>query len=818
MTQISNKTADELIDLLTLEEQVSILAGADYWSTPAIDRLGIAKLRVTDGPNGARGSGSIIGCVTAACFPVGIALGATWDVDLVRRIGAAIADEVKSKGAHMLLGPTINMQRTVTNGRNFECYSEDPELAAELAVAYITGLQGNGVAATVKHFIGNESEIERTTINSAIDERTLREVYLRPFEAAVKQADVWGIMSSYNKLNGIYTAENEWLLSKVLRDEWGFDGIVMSDWFGSRTTAPTVNAGLDLEMPGPTRDRGATLVQAVHDGLVCVQTVRERALAMLRLMERVESLSDHRPFEEHADNRPEHRALIRQAGSAGTVLLKNDDVLPLNPNSGTIAVIGPNADVAQIMGGGSAQLNPHYRVTPLDGMIERIGQDRIAFAKGCANHRWEPVIDGEFHAEYFDNEDLRGSAVHSEMIDGSVVFWHEEVAEGKVDSNAFSARVSGTFTAKEDGEHSFGLHAAAYAKLYVDGELVVDAWDTWCKGRTFFEEGCDERTGTVNLAAGQTVSVVMELRTKAADNLYFTAFRFGVSRVLGAREIDAAVAAASRCDTAVVFVGRSGEWDTEGSDLENIELPRNQNALITAVCAANPNTIVVLQTGGPVEMPWVAQAPAIVQAWYPGQECGNAIADVLFGHADPAGRLPQTFPVRWSDNPSHSQDPEIYPGSAGTVRYGEDVFVGYRHYEKYGIKPLFPFGHGLSYTEFALSDVTVHTNDEGIEISVNVTNVGDRSGSTVVQLYISDQNSTLERPAQELRAFKKVALQVGQKTSVNLVLSPRDFAYFDVPNCCWRVDGGTYTAHIGFSSSDIVMTQDVTQTACVLPV
>jgi beta-glucosidase len=529
-------------------------------------------------------------------------------------------------------------------------------------------------------------------------------------------------------------------------------------------------------------------------------------------------LSDHRPFEEHADNRPEHRALIRQAGSAGTVLLKNDDVLPLNPNSGTIAVIGPNADVAQIMGGGSAQLNPHYRVTPLDGMIEHIGQDRIAFAKGCANHRWEPVIDGEFHAEYFDNEDLRGSAVHSEIIDGSLVFWHEEVAKGKVDSNAFSARVSGTFTAKEDGEHSFGLHAAAYAKLYVDGALVVDAWDTWCKGRTFFEEGCGERTGTVNLAAGQTVSVVMELRTKAADNLYFTAFRFGVSRVLGAREIDAAVAAASRCDTAVVFVGRSGEWDTEGSDLENIELPRNQNALITAVCAANPNTIVVLQTGGPVEMPWVAQAPAILQAWYPGQECGNAIADVLFGHADPAGRLPQTFPVRWSDNPSYSQDPEIYPGSAGTVRYGEGVFVGYRHYEKYGIKPLFPFGHGLSYTEFALSDVTVHTNDEGIEISVNVTNVGDRSGSTVVQLYISDQNSTLERPAQELRAFKKVSLQVGQKTIVNLVLSPRDFAYFDVSDDCWRVNGGTYTVHIGFSSSDIVMTQDVTQTACVLPV
>ena len=818
MTHTSNKTADELIDLLTLEEQVSILAGADYWSTPAIDRLGIAKLRVTDGPNGARGSGSIIGGVTAACFPVGIALGATWDVDLVRRIGAAIADEVKSKSAHVLLGPTINMHRTVTNGRNFECYSEDPELAADLAVAYITGLQGNGVAATVKHFIGNESEIERTTINSAIDERTLREVYLRPFEAAVKQADVWGIMSSYNKLNGIYTAENEWLLTKVLRDEWGYDGIVMSDWFGSRTTAPTVNAGLDLEMPGPTRDRGATLVQAVHDGLVRAETVRERALAILRLMGRVGSLSDHRPFEEHADNRPEHRALIRQAGSAGTVLLKNDGALPLNPDSGTVAVIGPNADVAQIMGGGSAQLNPHYRITPLDGMIQRIGQDRIEFAKGCANHRWEPVIEGEFHAEYFDNEGLRGPAIHTDTINGSVVFWHEEVAESKVDPNTFSVRVSGSYTATEDGEHSFGLHAAGYAKLYVDGALVVDAWDTWSKGRTFFEEGCDERTGNVTLSAGQTVSVVMELRTKPADNLYFTAFRFGVSRVLGQTEIDAAVAAASRCDTAVVLVGRSGEWDTEGSDLENIDLPRNQNVLIDAVCAANPNTVVVLQTGGPVEMPWVMQAPAVLQAWYPGQECGNAIADVLFGDADPGGRLPQTFPARWQDNPSHSQDPEIYPGAAGTVRYGEGVFVGYRHYEKHGITPLFPFGHGFSYTEFSLSNVSTRADDRDVVVSVDVTNIGNRDGSTVVQLYLSDHGAAIDRPEKELRAFAKVALRVGEKTTVNLTLFARDFAYFDIGSGCWRVNGGTYTLHIGFSSTDIVITQNVTQAACTLPV
>ncbi|NCW04422.1 MAG: beta-glucosidase, partial [Rhodobacteraceae bacterium] len=503
---------------------------------------------------------------------------------------------------------------------------------------------------------------------------------------------------------------------------------------------------------------------------------------------------------------------------AGTVLLKNDGALPLNPDSGTVAVIGPNADVAQIMGGGSAQLNPHYRITPLDGMIQRIGQDRIEFAKGCANHRWEPVIEGEFHAEYFDNEGLRGPAIHTDTINGSVVFWHEEVAESKVDPNAFSVRVSGSYTATEDGEHSFGLHAAGYAKLYVDGALVVDAWDTWSKGRTFFEEGCDERTGNVTLSAGQTVSVVMELRTKPADNLYFTAFRFGVSRVLGQPEIDAAVAKASRCDTAVVFVGRSGEWDTEGSDLENIKLPRNQNALIEAVCAANPNTIVVLQTGGPVEMPWVAQAPGILQAWYPGQECGNAIADVLFADADPGGRLPQTFPVQWEDNPSHSQDPEIYPGAAGTVRYREGVFVGYRYYEKYGITPLFPFGHGLSYTEFTLSNVATRSDDNEITVSIDVENIGSRDGSTVVQLYLSDHGAAIDRPEKELRAFEKVALPLGEKTTVNLMLLPRDFAYFDVETGSWHVNGGVYTLHIGFSSTDIVMTQDVSQEARMLPV
>ncbi|CUH80918.1 beta-glucosidase [Tropicibacter naphthalenivorans] len=804
---MTTQDIETLVDELTLEEQVSLLSGSGFWSLPGVERLNIGKLRVTDGPNGARGGGSLVGGVTAACFPAGIGIGATWDPDLAREIGGALADEVKSKNAHVSLAPTVNIHRSVTNGRNFECYSEDPELAAALAVGYIQGLQAKGVSATIKHFAGNESEIERTTISSEIDERSLREVYLRPFEDAVKKAGTWGVMSSYNKLNGTYAAENAWLLTKVLREDWGYDGIVMSDWFGSRTCAPTVNAGLDLEMPGPTRDRGQQLIDAVEAGEVSRETVRERALNMLRLMQRVGSLDDHRAFEERAEDRPEHRALIRRAGAEGAVLMKNEGVLPLDAPQ-KIAVIGPNAKVAQIMGGGSAQLNPHYRVSPWEGLVARVGEDRLTYAQGCTNHRWEPVMD-KVTAAFFDNETLDGAPVHVEEMDSSVAFWIEGVGGGKVDPLHFSARVTGQYTPEQSGPHSFGLHAAGLARLFVDGQLVVDVWDGWTKGRTFFEEGCDEVTGLADLTAGRPVEVVMDFRTKPTDNLQFSAFRFGVSRPLGEAEIAEAARVASEADVALVFVGRSGEWDTEGSDLQDIALPGAQDALVSAVLAANPNTVVVLQTGGPVEMPWIADAPAVLQAWYPGQECGNAIGDVLFGEVEPGGRLPQTFPVRWADNPTRSQDPEVYPGLDGRVRYEEGVFIGYRHYDRQGTLPLFPFGHGLGYTTFEISNLRVM----GEEVTVTVTNTGARAGASVVQVYVGDLEASVARPTRELKAFRKVRLEAGESADVTLTLSARDFAFYDVEAGGWRVEAGAFSVEVGFSAADLPLRCEVVREA-----
>jgi len=797
------QTAEQRVDSMSLSEQISLLSGEDVWSVNAIPRLGIQKLRVTDGPNGARGGGSLFGGVTAACFPVGIALGATWNRSLLAEVGRAIADEVKSKSAHVLLGPTINIQRSVTNGRNFECYSEDPELTAALAVSYIRGLQSEGIAATPKHFIGNESEIERTTVSSDIDERTLREVYLRPFEAAIKEAGTWAIMGSYNKINGTYAAENHWLLTEVLRNEWGYDGIVMSDWFGSRTTAATVNAGLDLEMPGPTRDRGDKLLSAVDRGEVPVEQVRQLAVNMVKLIERCGVINDASAFKEIANNRPEHQQLIRRAGAEGSVLLKNSGLLPLSTTLTHIAVIGPNAIDAQIMGGGSSMLNPHYSVSPIEGLENLLGSGVIQYEKGCTNHRWEPLVKQNIRVDYFANRDLSGDAVFTEEIDESQSFILPPVANGRVDQHAFSLRASVDYMAPETGEFTIGLHSAGLAKLYVNGELLIDLWSDWQKGRTFFEEGCDEVVASYAFEAGETYTLEMEFATKETDNLDLAAWRFGLSKPLGDEAIQSAVERAKEAEVAILFVGRSGQWDTEGSDLEGIKLPGRQDELIEAVSSANPNTLVVLQTGGPVEMPWVDQVAGILQAWYPGQECGNAIADVLFGKQDPSGRLPQTFPVKLEDNPTHTDDPLVYPGHDGHVVYREGVFIGYRHYQANNIKPLFPFGFGLSYSDYQLQNLSCRNVAKGhVELKVDVTNTGQRQGHTVVQIYCGEANSEIDRPECQLADFQKLELNAGESAALTFCLPLRRFAYFDSKTGLWTIPEGDYRVRAGFHAND----------------
>ncbi|RUM07864.1 glycoside hydrolase family 3 C-terminal domain-containing protein [Rhizobium chutanense] len=800
---------DSILDQMTLEEQVSLLSGADFWTTVPVERLGVPKIKVTDGPNGARGAGSLVAGVKATCFPVGIALGATWNPDLVAEMGAALARQAKSKGAAVLLAPTVNIHRSGLNGRNFECYSEDPMLTAELAVAYIDGVQGQGIAATIKHFAGNESEIERQTMSSDIDERTLREIYLPPFEQAVRRAGVMAVMSSYNRLNGTYTSEHHWLLTEVLRQEWGFDGIVMSDWFGSHSTAETINAGLDLEMPGPARDRGEKLVAAVREGKVEAETVKAAARRMLLLLERVGAFERKPDLTERAIDLPEDRALIRRLGAEGTVLLKNDGILPLAKTSlDRIAVIGPNAATAWVMGGGSAQIAAHYTVSPLEGIRAALANaNSISHAVGCRHNRLIDVFKGKITVEYFKGRGCQGNPLHVETVDKGEFFWFELPSE-ELDPADFSARMSMQFVPEESGDHVFGMTNAGLARLFVDGALTVDGHDGWTRGENYFGTANDEQRGAVRLEAARAYALTVEYEpsTASGEGINLIAIRFGVEKPLGEADIAAAVETAGNADVALLFVGRDGEWDTEGLDLPDMRLPGRQEELIEKVAAANANTVVVLQTGGPVEMPWLDKVRAVLQIWYPGQELGNAVADVLFGDVEPGGRLPQTFPKALDDNSAITRDPAIYPGKDGHVHYAEGVFVGYRHHDTRGVEPLFPFGFGLGYTRFSWGEPRLSAGElgpDGITVSLDLTNTGDRAGSELVQLYISSPKAKVERPDKELRAFAKLSLQPGETGTAVMTIRPRDLAYFDVEAGAFRAEPGHYQLVVAANAGDI---------------
>ncbi|HTR13696.1 MAG TPA: glycoside hydrolase family 3 C-terminal domain-containing protein [Roseiarcus sp.] len=791
-----------LLDAMTIEEQIALLAGRDSWTTTPVDRLGIPSIKVSDGPNGARGGGALVGGVKAAAFPVGIALAATWDTGLVEEVGAALAREAKSKDARVLLGPTANMQRSTLNGRNFECYSEDPFLAAELAVAHIVGLQSQGVGATVKHFIGNESEYQRTTMSSDVDERSLREIYMPPFEAAVKRAKTLALMTSYNRLDGRYVSERADIINGVLKREWGFDGVVMSDWSATKSTAEALNAGLDLEMPGPPRYRGEKLVEAYRVGLVPATTIRDAALRVLRLVERVGAFKNPAIAEERAEDLPETRALIRRAGAEAMVLLKNADALPLALRPGTkIAVLGPNAKVAQAMGGGSAQLNPHYLVTPWGGLTSAAPEVEFLYAQGADNRRLVAPMAREIVADFYAGRSQTSApARRLTTHDGFFMFIGDE-GPG-VDLGDFRAEARSRQTLAETGDYEFSLVSSGPAQLFVDDELVVDGSD-FKFGEEWFGTASNEIRGARRLEAGRTY--VMRIEWRSPDRREgLTLLRVGMGLVIGEAAIERAVETARGTEAALVFVGLNGEWDGEGMDRPNLDLPHRQNELVERVAAVNPKTIVVLQSGGPVLMPWLDKVAAVVQAWYPGQEVGNAIADVILGKAEPGGRLPQTFPRRLEDDPTRVN----YPGEAGRVLYGERIFIGYRYAEKVKIEPQFPFGFGLSYTRFQAGPLTLGSarlqSGETLTASLEIANVGDRAGSTVVQFYVADEQASVLRPPKELKAFAKLHLNPGESNTATVSLDMRALAFFDIVRKAWVAEAGVFRLLAGFSSSDIV--------------
>lgn len=787
------------VSALSLEEKVSLLAGRDMWSTAAVPRLGVPAIRVTDGPNGARGTGSLTGSVHSACFPAAISLASTWDTALLGEIGEALAEQARSKGASVLLAPTINLHRTALNGRNFECYSEDPYLSARLAVAYVKGVQSRGIAATAKHFVGNEQEIQRMTISSDVSVRALRELYLVPFEAVVKEAKVRVVMTAYNRVNGVYCSDHVPLVRDLLKGEWGFGGLVVSDWFGARSTEQALEAGLDLEMPGPPIVRGKALLEAVRARQGAETLVDESVTRLFDLISWTGAAGE--PPEEVYLDRPEDRALIRRAGAAGTVMFKNTGALPLDrTRAQTIAVIGPNAKAAQIMGGGSAQLNALHRVSPWDGLVAGAGDAvTLAYAQGCDNLRLTPALAGAVRLTFFDNEDLAGEPAvqrDSREID---YFWFSRPFRGQ--SRGYSARAEIAYTPDRDGVYEFGLVSAGRSRLFVDGVALIDAWTDWEAGDNYFGVASSEKRAARALEAGRAYTIVVEYTTAPGNRMGLSGFRAGVGLPSGPDDLAEAVAAARDADVALVCIGGSAEWDTEGRDRAGLALPGAQDALVAAVAAVNPNTVVLVQTGGPVLMPWFDDVAAVLQAWYPGQECGHAVCDVLFGDAEPGGRLPQTFPARLEDSSGFAS----YPGANGVVAYTEGVFIGYRHHERHAITPLFPFGFGLGYTTFRIGEIALQTEPASPfpRVSVTVENTGARRGAEVVQLYVRDVDARVDRPEKELKRFAKITLEPGEKRTVSFDLDMRCFAFFDETRSAWVAEAGAFEILVGRNAAEI---------------
>ena len=771
---------------LTVEQKIQLLAGADQWHTAGFASPPVPVIRTSDGPAGVRGT-SWDG-ERSGSFPCGSALGATWDPELIRDVGRALAREARSKHAHVVLAPTVNLHRTPIGGRNFECFSEDPVLTAELAVAYIEGLQEEGIAACVKHFVGNDTEFERMSISSEIDERTLRELYLVPFEAAVRRAGTRTVMAAYNRLNGTFCSEHSWLLTDLLRGEWGFDGLVMSDWYGTHSAGASLRAGLDLEMPGPPRERGPRLQEALAAGDVDEADVDRSVARLLALAEWTGATVDQPTDEVTADDAAT-RDVIRRAAARAAVLLKNDTgLLPLSPAVRSIALIGPNARYGRVQGGGSARVRPVHRPGPLDALTSRGFE--VTFEPGGSIARFLPTVHGEFTIELVDGEGVVARA------DTDRLSWREgDPLVYRGDTTAVDARITGGFVPDAAGAWEFGVRAIGPVTLVVDGDVVIDV-PAGRTGGAFYGLGGPEERATVELEAGRRCEVVV----------HYPATGDPARRVLvGARpvstggHIEHAAAAAADADVVVVVVGTDDNWETEGEDRAGMSLPGDQDELVAAVAAANPSTVVVVNSGSPVTMPWLGEVSAVLQLWFPGQELGDALADVLTGAEEPGGRLPVTFPVRIEDTPAYAH----YPGTGGRAVYAEGAFIGHRWYDREGIAPLFPFGHGLGYTTFSIRPTGLSgTTADGADVTVEVTNTGHRRGSEVVQVYVGPPAGDPARPLRHLAGFGRVDLEPGQTEQVAIELGRRAFAVWGQGQ--WTVPAGVYELWIGRSSRDLV--------------
>lgn len=804
-TAAVEQRVDHLLGQLSTEQKVVLLGGVDNFCTRDVPAIGLPRLTMSDGPIGVRAPGP------STAYAAGIGMAASWDPALAERVGTAMGRDARARGVNFLLGPGVNMYRAPQNGRNMEYYGEDPLLAGKIAVGLIHGVQSQGVVATVKHFAANNSEYDRRHLDSLIDERTLREIYLPAFEMAVKEGHVGAVMSSYNLVNGDYLAENRRIAHDILKQEWGFDGLYMSDWEAAHDGIKAFEAGLDLEMPAPDAMKPALIEAGLRDGTLSQADLDDKTRRLLRTAARFGFLD--RPQRDYSipmmNPSSAHAAL--EGARESLVLLKNaPQVLPLDAaHMKSVAVIGPMAYPGAASAGGSSHIDTFRTQSILSGISDHVGDKvNVLYSRGLPTtaevfaKEVFVTTDGKpgLLRETFANADLTGQPVEH-TVNAKVDQWKPELWTTPATERQ-SIRWSGRFVPDRNGKFLFLAAAASKDSytLYVDGKPVIQ--------QPVFE-GQAPRYVVLPLTAGKAVDIRLDYRPDVS-----------YSRMsLGAIAVDAMIPDETRkmaamADAAVVAVGFDGTSESEAFD-RSFQLPWGQEALIEAVAAVNKRTVVTVTSGGAYATDgWLDHVPALLQNWYPGQEGGQAIAEVLFGDRSPEGKLPMSFERHWKDNPTHDFY-DAHPAADGhpTVRYGEGVFLGYRWYTSHprAAQPLFAFGHGLSYTTFAFSKLALsHVAANGdVTVSFDVRNTGTRDGAEVAQVYVGDPSARVARPQKELKAFRKVRLAPGQSEHVSLTLDRRAFAWYDAAKHDWQVDPGRFTVYVGNASDQTPLTADL---------
>ncbi len=791
---------------LDLPAKVAILSGQDWWTLPGIPDVGLTSVVMSDGPVGVRGTGWGAEDPSVA-LPSPTALAATWDPGLARLAGRLLGQEARRKGVHVLLAPTVNLQRSPLGGRHFEAYSEDPLLTAQIGAGYVAGVQDQGVAATVKHFVANDSETERFTVSVQVTRQVLREMYLAPFEAIVREAGPWAVMSAYNSVNGTTMTEHAPLQIGVLKGEWGFDGCIVSDWLAARDTVRAATGGLDVVMPAQRSPWGDRLIAAVRDGVIPAEVVDEHVHRVLLLAARVGALAGA-PESVPPANRPaviDGVALARQIAARSIVLAADPGrLLPLDVDAlSSVALIGALACYPRVLGGGSATVFPARVASPLDGLAAALPDSvKLHFALGAdPRERLAPAAPPHWTGLRATFLDTGGRAVYETALATGAGRWLE-LPDGVDAGTLASVEISGRLTADVDGTHHLGIRGS--------GEFVLAAG-----GRTLFDGRLKRTAGTaagsflspadhriaVELAAGSETDVSLLHRVSLARGFAVVSLALGYAPPVASPDdlLAEAEAAASAADVAVVVVGTTEEVESEGFDRATLALPGRQDELVRRVAAANPRTVVAVSAGSPVELPWADEVAAVLLTWFGGQEFGAALADVLLGVAEPGGRLPTTWPARQADCPVLDVTP-----ADGVLRYDEGVFIGYRGYERAGITPRYPFGHGLSYTTWAYEQIRA---DHG-QVTVSVRNTGSRAGREVVQIYVGPVAADPDRPARWLAGFASVAAEPGEHGTVTIDLPERTFQRWVARPAGegWQTMPGEYVVEAASSREDVRLT------------